>query len=110
MPLDKSGKFHINPQMARMHDGSDHAPDDAAEPPKKKFEASKNDDGSFHSVKQHEDGQTEEADHQDIEELKQALHDHLSDDSDEDADVDQDEQDQDSQPDYRAARTDSGAY
>lgn len=68
MPVDSTGRYHMNPQIARMHDSAAKpAPAEAEASPHGavvvKIEISHQPDGRLHSVTHHSDGHAEEADH-----------------------------------------------
>lgn len=85
MPKDSSGKFHINPQIARLHDSLQqdkakptHVPQDSDEQgmdkePAKSMEIHGQGDGSYHSVVHHADGTKENDFHPDFSSVQDKL-------------------------------------
>lgn len=76
MPLSKSGSYHANPAIARMHDAQQPAPDPAGEteqPPAHTVEIhhpnhpETGDGQNFHMRVHHQDGNVEESKHPDLE-------------------------------------------
>lgn len=104
MPKDSSGKFHMNPQLAKMHDKpKEHAaPNSASEQPPEAgvMEVHDHGDGSFHTMK---DGVQEE--HPDLNSVHANLDKHFGGDMEEMAE-------EEMHPGLHAdiAKADSGGY
>jgi len=80
MPVDKSGKFFLNPQVMRARESfaekqpkaSEAAPAEHSAPAHK-VEVHDHKDGSFHTITHREDGSRSREDHEDL----QSVHHHM---------------------------------